>query len=100
MSGLGQIERKNRVCVCVRARARERAIDRRSSADDGHAVGVEDHAGGGLVGAGQVIEVLAVLVLLGLDHLLVLLQADNQTLVGDGLHVVLINVRRLVEGSL
>lgn len=43
-----------------------------SSAEHGHAVGGEDHARGGLVGARQVVQALAVLVLLGLDHLLVL----------------------------
>ena len=37
------------------------------SAEHGHAVGGEDHARGGLVGARQVVQALAVLVLLGLD---------------------------------
>ncbi|TNN33534.1 hypothetical protein EYF80_056303 [Liparis tanakae] len=70
------------------------------SEDDGDAVGVEDHAGGGFVGAGQVVEVLAVGVAPRVGHLLVLLHADHQALVADRLHVVLIAVGRLVEGAL
>ena len=70
------------------------------SADDRHSVGVEDHAGGGLVGAGQVVEVLAVGIATGVGHLLVLLHADHQALVTDGLDVVLVAVGGLVEGSL
>lgn len=69
-------------------------------ADDRDSVRVEDHAGRGLVGAGQVVEVLAVGVAAGVDHLLVLLHAHHETLVADGLHVVLVVVRRLVEGAL
>lgn len=69
-------------------------------ADDRDSVRVEDHAGRGLVSAGQVVEVLAVGIAAGVDHLLVLLHAHHQTLVADGLHVVLVAVRRLVEGTL
>lgn len=70
------------------------------SADDRDAVGVEDHAGGGLVGARQVVEVFAVGVAAGVGHLLVLLHADHQALVTDGLDVVLVAVGGLVEGAL
>lgn len=70
------------------------------SADDWDSVGVEDHAGGGFVGAGQVVEVLAVGVAARVGHLLVLLHAYHQALVADRLHVVLVAVRRLVQGAL
>lgn len=70
------------------------------SADDRDAVGVEDHAGGGLVGAGQVVKILAVCIAAGVGHLLVLLHADHQALVTDGLDVVLVAVGGLVEGAL
>lgn len=62
------------------------------SADDWDSVGVEDHAGGGFVGAGQVVEVLTVGVTACVGHLLVLLHADHQALVADRLHVVLVAV--------
>ena len=78
---------------------RQRA-GRGRSAEHRHAVGGEDHAGGGLVGAREVVQALAVLVLLGLEHLLVLLQAHHQALVRHGLHVVLVHVRGLVQGAL
>lgn len=70
------------------------------SADDRNAVRVENHAGRGFVGAGQVVEVLAVGVAAGVAHLLVLLHARHQTFVTDGLHVVLVAVGRLVQGAL
>lgn len=70
------------------------------SADDRDAVGVEDHAGGGLVGAGQVVKIFAVCIAAGVGHLLVLLHADHQALVADGLDVVLVAVGGLVEGAL
>lgn len=69
-------------------------------ADDWDSVGVEDHAGGGFVGAGQVVEVLAVGVSACVGHLLILLHAYDQALMADRLHVILIAVRRLVEGAL
>lgn len=65
----------------------------RASADDGDSVCVEDHACGRFVGAGQVVEVLAVGVTASMSHLLVLLHADHQALMADRLHVVLIAVR-------
>lgn len=71
-----------------------------SLADDRDSVRVEDHAGRGLVGAGEIVEVLVVSVAPGVDHLLIILHARHQTLVTDRLHVVLIAVRRLVEGTL
>lgn len=70
------------------------------SADDGNAVRVEDHASGGLVGAGQVVEVLAVGVAPRVGHLLVLVHAHHQALVAHRLHVVLVAVGRLVQGAL
>ena len=70
------------------------------SADDRDSVSVEDHAGGGFVGAGQVVQVLAVGVATRLGHLLVLVHAHHQALVTHRLHVVLIAVRRLVQGAL
>lgn len=63
------------------------------SADDWDSVGVEDHAGGGFVGTGQVVEVFAVGVAACVRHLLVLLHADHQALVTDRLYVVLVTVR-------
>lgn len=51
------------------------------SAEHGHTIRGEDHARGGLVGAREVVQALAVLVLLGLQHLLILLQAHHQALV-------------------
>lgn len=62
-------------------------------ADDWDSVRVEDHAGGGFVGASQVVEVFAVGVAPCVGHLLILLHADHQTLVTDCLHVVLVTVR-------
>lgn len=69
-------------------------------ADDWDSVGVEDHAGGGFVGAGQVVQVFTVGVAARVGHLLVLLHAYHQALVADRLHVILVAVRRLVEGAL
>lgn len=71
-----------------------------SSADDGDSISVEDHASGGFVGAGQVVEVLAVCVAPREGHLLVLLHTHHQALMTDSLHVVLIAVRGLVQGAL
>lgn len=51
------------------------------SADDRDPVGVEDHARSGLVGPCKVVEVLTVLVFLRLQHLLILVQPNNKTLV-------------------
>lgn len=51
------------------------------SADDRDPVGVEDHARGGLIGPCKVVEVLTVLVFLCLQHLLILIQTNNKTLV-------------------
>lgn len=70
------------------------------SADDRDSVGVEDHARGGLVGAGQIVEVLAVGVAARVGHPLVLLHAHHQALVADRLHVILVAVRGLVQGAL
>lgn len=70
------------------------------SADDRDSVGVEDHARGGFVGAGQVVEVFAVGVAARVGHLLVLLHAHHQALVTDRLHVILVAVGRLVQGTL
>lgn len=70
------------------------------SAEHGHAVGGENHARGGLVGAREVVQALAVLVLLGLEHLLVLLQAHHQALVRHRLHIILVHVGGLVQGTL
>lgn len=69
-------------------------------ADNRDSIGVEDHAGGGFVGACQVVEVLAVSIAAGVGHLLILLHAYHQALVTDRLHVVLVTVGRLVEGAL
>lgn len=65
-------------------------LGRRRSAEYRHAVRGEDHACGGLVGAREVVQALAVLVFLGFQHLLVLLQAHHQALVGHCLDVVLV----------
>lgn len=70
------------------------------SADDWDSIRVEDHAGGGFVGAGQVVEVFAVGVAACVGHLLILLHAYHQALVTDRLHVILVTVRWLVEGAL
>lgn len=69
-------------------------------ADDWNSICVEDHTRGGFVGPRQVVEVLAVGVAASVGHLLVLLHAHHQALVTDRLHVVLVAVRRLVEGAL
>lgn len=63
-----------------------------SLADDRHSISVEDHAGGGFISAGQVVEVLAVGVAARVCHLLILLDAHHQALVADRLHVVLVAV--------
>lgn len=70
------------------------------SAEDWDSVCVEDHARGGFIGAGQVIEVFAVSIAARVGHLLILLHAYHQALVADCLYVVLVAVRRLVEGAL
>lgn len=75
-------------------------LGRRHSAEHRHAVRGEDHACGGLIGAREVVQALAVLVFLGLQHLLILLQAHHQALVGHCLNVVLIHMGGLVQGTL
>lgn len=47
-----------------------------SSANDGHPICVEDHPCGGFISTSKVVKIFAVLVLLSLDHLFILLQAD------------------------
>lgn len=64
----------------------------RRSAEHRHAVCGEDYACGGLIGAREVVEALAVLVFLGLQHLFVLLQAHYQALVGHCLNIILIHM--------
>lgn len=71
-----------------------------SLANDWNSVSVEDHAGGGFVGASQVVEIFAVGVSARVGHLLVFLHAHHEALVADCLHVVLIAVRRLIQGAL
>lgn len=68
--------------------------------DNWNSVCVEDHSGRRLVGAGQVVEVFAVGVAASVGHLLILLHAHHQTLVTDGLHVVLVAVGGLVQRAL
>ena len=70
------------------------------SAEHGHTVRVEDHAGRGFVGPGEVVQVLPVGIATGVCHLFVLFHADHQTLVADRLDIVLIAVGRLVQRPL
>lgn len=67
------------------------------SADYWNPIRVEYHSSGGFISPGQVVEVFAVLVLLSFNHLLILLKADHQTFMRNGLDVILINVRGLVQ---
>ncbi len=69
-------------------------------ADDWDTICVEDHAGGRFIGPSQVVEVFTVGVAACVGHLLVLLHAHHQALVADRLHIILVAVRRLVEGTL
>lgn len=72
----------------------------RHSAEHRHTIRGEDHACGGLIGAREVVEALAVLVFLGLQHLFILFQAHHQALVGHCLNIILIHMGGLVQGAL
>lgn len=67
---------------------------------DWDSVCVEDHASGGFIGAGQVVEVFTIGVAACVGHLLILIHTYHQALVADRLHVILVAVRRLVQGTL
>lgn len=71
-----------------------------SSADDRNTIRVENHSSGGFVSAGQVVKIFAVLVLLSFDHLFILLKADHQTFMRNGLNVIFVDVRGLVQSPL
>lgn len=70
-------------------------------AEDGHPISSEQLATGGVVGAGQVVQVLkAAARLFVTAQTLVLLAAHHLALMRDCLHIVLIFMARLIQGML
>lgn len=68
---------------------------------DGHAVRADQLACGRLVGPGQVEQVVRRAARLAFTHQVIVLSlADHLAAVGDGLHVILVLVARLIQGVL
>ena len=68
---------------------------------DGHAVRADQLARGRFIGSGQVEEVVHCVAGLTVTHQVIVLGlADHLAAVGDGLHVVLVLMARLIQGVL
>lgn len=68
---------------------------------NGHAVCADQLARGWFIGSGQVEQVIRYVAWLAFTHQVIILgPADHLATMGDGLHVILILVARLIQGIL